>query len=137
MKSFATIAASLLIAVAAFADMKWEQDYDKALATAKSDKKLVMVDVYTDWCGWCKRLDRDVYAKAEVQSKLEKNFVSVKLNPEKSRVGAELARKFGTHAYPHIVFLDAEGKKVDEILGYRSADDFSRKLDEIAKQNGK
>jgi thioredoxin-related protein len=137
MKIFTTIAGSLLFATVAFSELKWEQDYDKALATAKSDKKLVMVDLYTDWCGWCKRLDKDVYAKPDVQSKLTKNFVSLKINPEKSRTGMDLARKFGTRGYPHIVFLDAEGKKVADIVGYLPADDFGKKLDEIAKQNGK
>jgi thioredoxin-related protein len=117
--------------------LKWETDYDKAVADAKKANKIVMVDVYTDWCGWCKKLDRDTYANASVAEKLNKDFIAVKLNPEKSQRGAELARSFGTRGYPHIVFLDGDGKKVSEVGGYVSADDFIKKLDAVTSPQTK
>src|SRR5205809_5277045 len=78
MKRFALML-MCLVAVRVFGDeLKWQDDYDKALAAAKPGKKIVMVDLYTDWCGWCKKLDRDVYANPKVQAKLTKDFVPLK-----------------------------------------------------------
>ena len=91
-----------------------------------------MVDVYTDWCGWCKKLDRDVYADAKVSEKLAKNFVAVKINPEKTSRAAQLAKQFGTRGYPHIVFVNGDGKKIGEIRGYVSANEFLQRLDKVA-----
>ena len=113
--------------------VNWQPDYDKAVAQAKQEKKLVMVDVYTDWCGWCKKLDRDVYSDAAVAEKLSKNFLAVKVNPEKSQRGGELAKKFGTRGFPHIVFVDGDGNKISEIGGYLPASDFSNFLDTVPK----
>lgn len=130
MKVYAAILGVTLVAATALADsVKWATDYDKALAQAKSEKKLVMVDVYTDWCGWCKKLDKDVYSNAKVSEKLSKDFVACKINPEKSAQNRKLADKFGTRGYPHIVFVDGDGKKVYEISGYIPADRFAGRLD--------
>ena len=138
MKRMIVILATILLAGAIrAAEVKWEQDYDKALALAKTNNKLVVVDMYTDWCGWCKKLDRDVFANADVQAKIAKGFVPVKINPEKSEKGRQLARQFGTRGYPHIVFLDASGKKVSEVVGYQSAGRFSDILDDVARKSAK
>ena len=138
MKRFAGVVITVLLAVRVTgAELQWQNDYDKALATAKTDKKIVMVDVYTDWCGWCKKLDKDVYANAEVKAKLAKDFVPLKINPEKSKKNLELARSFGTRGYPHIVFLDASGKKISEIGGYVPADKFAQTLASLTQKPGK
>ena len=138
MKSIIAILSGLLLAVSTWAEpVSWEPNYDHALEKAKKDKKLVMVDLYTDWCGWCKKLDRDVYANAQVEEKLAKDFVSVKLNPEKSAGNAQLARQFGTRGYPHIVFTDADGKKVAEIRGYVVADAFLKQLEQLTAKPAK
>jgi thiol:disulfide interchange protein len=115
----------------------WESDYDTALQKAKKDKKLVMVDVYTDWCGWCKRLDKTTYSDKAVQETLAKGFVAVKINPEKSSKSAALAKQFGTRGYPHIVFLDDSGKKIAEISGYQPAAVFQNSLNDVLKKAGK
>ena len=114
--------------------VKWTHDYDKALEQAKQEKKLLMVDVYTDWCGWCKKLDRDVYSNKAVEERLGKDFIAVKVNAEKDAKGPSLARKFGTHGYPHIVFVKADGAKIYEIGGYQPVDDFLKSLDEAVKK---
>jgi len=113
------------------AGINWETSYDTALEKAKKDKKLVMVDVYTDWCGWCKKLDRDTYSDKTVQETLVKNFVTVKINPEKSKKNGELAKQFGMRGYPHIVFLDDSGKKFGEVSGYQPAGQFQKSLDAL------
>jgi len=127
-----TIMGFLAIGAGALAEVDWGHDYDAALVTAKKDKKLVMVDLYTDWCGWCKKLDKDTYSDKDVAAKLARDFVAVKVNPEKSPQNAKLSRDFGTTGYPHIVFVDADGKKVSEIDGYLPATQFLERLNKIS-----
>jgi thioredoxin-related protein len=132
MKVYAMLAGIMLVAGAARAEsVKWQTDYSKAVAKAKEDKKIVMVDVYTDWCGWCKKLDKDVYNDAKVSEKLSKDFIACKINPEKSAQNRQIADKFGTRGYPHIVFVNGDGKKISEIGGYIPADKFASKLDDV------
>lgn len=54
------------------------EGYEKA----KKEKKILVVDVYTDWCGWCKVMDRETYENPSVVKKMKKYFVAVKFNPE-------------------------------------------------------
>jgi Thiol:disulfide interchange protein len=56
--------------------------FDAALARAQAEKRLLLVDVYTDWCGWCKKLDREVFADGRVGA-AAKDLVAVKVNAEK------------------------------------------------------
>ncbi len=129
-----TILGFWALGAGAFAAVEWGHDYDAALETAKKDKKLVMVDLYTDWCGWCKKLDKDTYSDKDVEAKLTKDFVAVKVNPEKNPRDAKLSQGFGTTGYPHIVFVDADGKKVSEIDGYLPAAQFLEQLNKISEK---
>lgn len=63
-------------------ELSWS-NVENALPKAITEKKLVVIDVYTDWCGWCKRMDRDTYSNEEVVKYLNKNFIASKMNPEK------------------------------------------------------
>jgi thioredoxin-related protein len=139
MKRCITVAAVLFLALGmrVFAAVDWGHDYDAALEKAKKDNKLVIVDLYTDWCGWCKRLDKDTYSNKDVEARLTRDFVAVKLNPEQSPKGAQLARQFGTTGFPHIVFVNADGKRVYEIGGYLPPDQFLKELDKVGEQAAK
>jgi thioredoxin-related protein len=68
---------------------------------------------------------------------LTKDFVAVKVNPEKSPKGASLARQFGTRGFPHIVFLSADGAKVSEIGGYLPPKEFLKRLETVSEQAAK
>jgi thioredoxin-related protein len=59
--------------------------YDKGLEVAKKENKHLVVDFYTTWCGWCKRMDKDTYANSDVKKSLADNYVSVKLNAESAK----------------------------------------------------
>lgn len=134
MKLMMMMTAVLLAGGAWAKDVDWERDYDTALEKAKKEKKLVMIDLYTDWCGWCKKLDKDTYSDKDVQAKLAREFIAVKINPEKSAKNQKISRDFGTRSFPHIVFTDAAGKKIDEIGGYMGPADFATALDEVKKK---
>ena len=129
-----TVLGFLAFSSGALAAVDWGHDYDAALEKAKKDKKLVMVDLYTDWCGWCKKLDKDTYSDKDVEAKLTKDFIAVKVNPEKSQRNAKLSRDFGTTGFPHIVFVDADGKKVSESGAYLPAAQFLEQLNKISEK---
>ncbi len=136
MKHITLIAICCLLALQAWAgNVEWKHNYDDAVKEAKSDKKIVMVDIYTDWCGWCKKLDKDVYSNKEVQAKLAKDFVSAKINPEKGAANAKVAQNFGVRGFPYILFVDGDGKKVHSISGYVPAADFLKVLEAVSKKS--
>ncbi len=104
----------------------WLTDPEQALATAKGTKKLVLLDFTgSDWCGWCIRLNKEVFSQPEFQAFAKENLVLVELDfprrkpqPAAERARNEaLAQKFKVEGYPTIVVLDGNGKKVGE-LGY-------------------
>ena len=120
------------------ASLNWESDYDTALDKAKKGKKLVMVNVYTDWCGWCKRLDKTTYSDKTVQETLARSFVVVKINPEKSQKNRQIEQQLGRMGfYPHIYLLDANGRQLVEIPGFIPADQFVQQLDAAVKKSAK
>ena len=111
----------------------WLTDIDKALALAKKRKMPVMLDLYTDWCGWCKRLDKDVYPDKAVKA-LAKKFICIKANPEKDKVAKEWAEYLGVTGFPYIAFFNAKGKPVLTLPGYADAPTFALVLtDALAK----
>jgi len=130
----------LLLPAVAGAAPAW-RTWDEGLREAARLQRPVLVDVYTDWCGWCKRMDRDVYARADVQGYLAKRFVVVKLNAESSaRVRWEgremtsraLAQRLGVTGYPNTTFLDAKGRRLGAVPGYVPADRFLQMLRSVA-----
>ena len=107
-------------------DSAWKTDYQKALETAKAEKKMVLLDFTgSNWCGWCKKLDKEVFSTTEFKDYAQKNLVLVKLDfprglpqpaAEKEQ-NEKLAKQFNIEGFPTIVILNPEGKKVGE-LGY-------------------
>ncbi|RLE32610.1 MAG: hypothetical protein DRJ61_09075 [Acidobacteria bacterium] len=96
-------------------------DLESALVQAGERGTLVMVDFKTDWCTWCKRLDRDTFSDSAVITELGE-LVALQLDAEKN--GVDAAQKYGVRSFPTILFLDAGGHEVDRILGYLPPDAF-------------
>lgn len=99
----------------------------------KEKPRKIFVDVYTDWCGWCKRMDATTFADAAVIDYVNENYYAVKLNAESgdnislkgiNTTGAELARSFRVSSYPTIVFIDETFHNVTPVPGYRKAKEF-------------
>ncbi len=118
----------------------------------KTDKRPVLVDLYTDWCGWCKRMDKATFQHPQVADYVNDNFWAVKFNAEtkddinfkgdtykfvqSGRRGSNmLSRKLilgdapsGRMGYPTIAFLDENMDRINAFPGYKDAHNF----DEIA-----
>lgn len=108
----------------------WAKSYSAALAQAKKTNRLIMIDFYADWCGWCKRLDATTYKDPQVV-KLAAQFVPVKLDTE--RAGRSLAQKYGVTGLPTILFLSASGQVEGRIGGYMPPDRFAQEIKGIAQ----
>ncbi|MFN3445483.1 MAG: thioredoxin family protein [Bacteroidia bacterium] len=62
-------------------ELKW-YGWNEGYAKAVKEGKIVLIDAYTDWCGWCKKMDRDTYTNPEIIKKINEHFVPIKFNPE-------------------------------------------------------
>jgi len=111
---------------ASAAELDWMTDLPKALAKAKPEKKLVMLDFTgSDWCGWCIKLNKEVFSKPEFAEYAKKNLVLVEVDfPQRKQQTEELKKanqtlqeKYGIRGYPTIIVLNSEGGKAGE-LGY-------------------
>lgn len=103
----------------------------------------MFIDVYTDWCGWCKKMDKDTFQNAEVAAYMTENFYMVKLDAEQKepidfggktytfvrsgrrgyhQLAAALLQ--GKLSYPTVVFLDENLKMLSPVPGYQKPDAF-------------
>jgi thioredoxin-related protein len=105
--------------------------FEKGLSAAKAEKKKVLIDVYTDWCSWCKKMDAAVYANPQVKEYLQKNFVTIKVNAEgngslvyngTTYTLPQFAQSFGVTGYPATLFLKSSGEPITLLPGYVEAD---------------
>ena len=107
----------------------FEGSYEDALKEAKAKNKLVFVDLWTTWCGWCKRLDKDTYSDDSVAAEM-KDIVCFNIDAE-SKDGAPLAKKFNVRGYPALILLNSDGSFRDQIGGYLKPDDFKREIQRV------
>jgi protein disulfide-isomerase len=140
-KLVGSLALLALTSSAVLAAGGWDDDYDKALATAKAEKKMVLLDFTgSDWCSWCMKLDKEVFSKPEFKSYAKDNLVLVELDfPNGKRQtkklkdqNDKLKGEYGIKGYPTIIILNPEGKQVGQ-LGYMEGGPkaFTAKLDEL------
>ncbi|MEQ1736438.1 MAG: thioredoxin family protein, partial [Rhodoglobus sp.] len=95
--------------------------FERAQVLAAQEKKIVLIDFFTTWCGPCKKLDATTWKDAQVLEWMQKNCIALKVDAEQDR---ELAARFHVGAYPTIVLLKADGTVIDRLVGYRDAKDF-------------
>ena len=136
---------SLLTPVAAQVNwLSWEE----AQARTQKEPRKILVDVYTQWCGWCKKMDKETFDNSDISKYINKNFYPVKFDAEtkgdilfnnkvysyiKSGSGGyhQLAAEitFGKLSYPTIVFIDEKLNVLQPIPGYKDI----MSLDKIMK----
>lgn len=107
--------------------------FDQAIEAAQKENKLVFVDFYTDWCGPCKMMARDVFPQKELGDYMNGKFVSVKLNAEKE--GKELARSYKVAGYPTFLVVDTNKEIKFRKLGGADASAFMAELERNINPN--
>jgi thioredoxin-related protein len=116
--------------------------FEEAIALQKKKPKKIMMDVYTNWCGPCKMLDKNTFHNKDVVDYVNKHYYAVKFNAEgdesinfkdktytnpnydpakanKRNSVHELARYFSIRSYPTIVFLGEDAEFLAPIIGYK------------------
>lgn len=138
---------SLLISVSSFTEpsikdkpakgINWVT-IEEAQELSKENPKKVIMDVYTDWCGWCKKMDKTTFADEEVVDYVNKHFYAVKFNAEKNEnfdfkgqefTNPQFTKALRVSGYPTVVFFAEDFSKFQPVSGYRQADEFLKMLE--------
>lgn len=112
--------------------IRWARSYPAAQEEAKKTNRLIMADFYTDWCGYCKKLDNETYPDKRVVQ-LASQVVSVRVNAEKE--GAQLARTYGVRGFPTILFLTSSGRIAGQITGFLPAAAFAGEMERVIQSH--
>ncbi|MCK9410278.1 MAG: thioredoxin fold domain-containing protein [Bacteriovoracaceae bacterium] len=133
----------ILSTFAAAANPHWKK-FDQGMKQAKQSGKKILIDVYTDWCGWCKKMDAATYTDKKVLNYLKKNFVVIKLNADdaekinyagRSMTPAEFSQEMGINGYPATLFLKSNGEAITLLPGYAEAKMFIHVLNFIGENH--
>ncbi|MCW4468705.1 thioredoxin family protein [Flavobacterium sp. MFBS3-15] len=120
-------------------EIKW-MTMDEALAAQKKKAKPIFMDVYTDWCGPCKMLDKNTFSDPAVAKYISDNFYAVKFNAEgkgdinfkgkkysnpgfvEGRKGRNAQHEFASflqvQGYPSMIVFNAKGAILNTLVGY-------------------
>jgi len=134
--------------------IKWYSFEDALMLNAERmayglPAKKIFVDVYTDWCGWCKHMDATTFVHPVIADKLNSDWIPVKINAEQKDtvvingqifVNENLTRSRGAHqlaivllngqmSYPSYALIDETGKPIQIIQGYQQAAHFEMMLE--------
>jgi len=120
-------AVSLVFAAFARAESDWQHDYTKAQEDAKANHKLLFLNFTgSDWCGWCIKLDKDIFSQQQFKNYAHDNLVLVELDfprkksqaTEERKQNMQLAQQYEVLGFPTIVVLNSNGQKVWQFDGY-------------------
>jgi len=127
-------------------EIKW-MTWEEAAAAVEKKPKKIFVDVYTDWCGWCKRMDQTTFKEPAVVQLMNADFYAVKLNAEQkesifwrdqefkwlaggrggmNKLAYELLD--GRMSFPSFVLLDAVYARIAISPGYKVGDALIKEL---------
>ena len=104
----------------------WETDLKKASSVAKDSGKYMLLDFSgSDWCGWCIRLEKEIFSQDAFKDFAEENLVCVLVDfprakeqsKELKQQNSDLAQKYNVKGYPTIIILSPDGKPVG-VTGY-------------------
>jgi thioredoxin-related protein len=142
LKSYILVASIFFAIVSQAQDVKW-YTFEEAIELNKKEPRKIMIDVYTDWCGWCKVMDKSTFNDSIVSKYLNEKYYPVKLNAEQkedivfngvtfkfvaqgSRGYHELAAALLNNqlSYPSTVFLDENIRIIHVQKGYMKAQPF-------------
>ena len=115
------------------APMSWPT-FDEAVLTAARTGKPMLIDIYAPWCGWCRKMQQEVYTDAELVDYVQDNFAYGRLNIDDAETfhtfqgstlsSQQLGYRLGAEGTPTTVFLKSDGTYIAKCPGYWGRDDF-------------
>lgn len=105
----------------------WLTSVEAAQKQAKASHKLIFVDLWAEWCGWCHRFEQEVVPSQAFQNATD-DMVLLRLNTEDGKDGTKLARDYGIRTLPTFILLNEDLLIAGQIRGYAPANDFARML---------
>lgn len=108
-------------------------ELETAKKAALAENNILLVDVYTDWCYWCKQLDKITFADEQVSTILKQNFVIVHLNAEDNAEGSEFAKRYAISGYPTLAYFRPDGAVLNISAGFMEPAPYLIALDNIQK----
>ena len=113
-----TIVSALAIINSPPRSIVWERDYEKAVQRAVAEKKVILADMFTDWCVLCKDMDQETFGDPTLITEMARKYVWLKLNTETEEDGKKLQGEFGILTYPMVMVLDSKGQEIDRVEGF-------------------
>jgi len=126
-RTLLSLLACLAIVGGTASDLTWLTNLDKAQERAKTDKKAVLINFTgSDWCGFCIKLDKEVFATKEFADYATENLVLVKADfPRKTQLpddvkkaNAKLKDRYEVRGFPTLVMIDGDGRLLGKKVGY-------------------
>ena len=143
MKFIALVFLGLTLSFATQAQIKWLK-FEEAIALNAKNPKMIIVDVYTDWCGWCKKMDKETFTDPKVVDYINNNFYAVKMNAEdtqrtfefmgKKYNEAQMAAAMRVNSYPNFVVIEPQLQNIAQLPGYRQPEQFIAGLNELLEK---
>jgi protein disulfide-isomerase len=146
MKRFFALALLALFSIGSLcaAEANWLTNYDQAVKQAAAEKKPLLINFTgSDWCGWCIKLDKEVFSQAEFVDYAKNNLVLLKLDfprkkqltPAEKTQNENLAKKYEVRGFPTLIVLDSKEKLLGE-MGYEKggAANWIASLEKVTKK---
>lgn len=109
-----------LASTAAAEGPQWLDHPDTARSAAKASGHYILVDLYADWCGWCKVLEREVFTTEHFKT-FAKDYVLLRVDVEDGGAGSQLQAEYEVASLPTMLILDADGIEVGSVSGFSPA----------------
>ncbi len=105
----------------------WKKDYAAALAESKQSNKPLLVEFGAPWCHYCRKMDELTYVDPDVATKLNKDYVAVRLDME-SKESQALQTEHPFNGIPMVFVMDSNGKLLKQLPGFMGPDRFLKRL---------